>query len=845
MPLKTLYLIDANAFCYRAFYAVRSLSTSYGQPTGAIYGFLNILNKILKEKKPDYLGVCFDVSRRTFRQKKFAEYKIHRPPMPDGLVSQIPWIKSIISAYGITICEMEGFEADDVIATLAVKAKAMGIPVVIVSGDKDILQLVSDGISVLSPHKDGDILYDEKKVTERFGVGPEKIADIIALMGDATDNIPGARGIGEKTAVELIRAFGSVEALLRQAQNIKQEKIKKAVFESAEIIKLSRELAVLDRCVSLDVEPDKLTVAAADTAELFSIFKQLEFKGLLKTVAQEEKEADDAALENVDDDALKALIKLAGELALYGLKADELVFSLQDKIFSVAHPGKNLKSMLADSALKKTGYDLKKSAGLLSREDVALRGFYFDVMIAAHLVNPAKSDYALTDIILEHLDRRVSAAMGNARALSLILELKPVLERQLRGKLLEELFVTLEMPLAEVLAEMEQSGVKLDLEALRELSRDIEKRLVKLIDEIYEASGTQFNINSPKQLREILFEKLKLPVGRRSKTGPSTDEEVLRGLADKHRLPALLLEYRQLTKLKNTYIDALPALVDVKTGRLHTCFNQTATETGRLSSSNPNLQNIPIKTDIGRNIRRAIIASSADYRLLSCDYSQVELRILAHLSRDEALISAFKSGEDIHKATAGLIYGIAENDVDELMRQTAKRVNFGIIYGQTSYGLSRDLGIPIDEAQVFIDAYFARYPRVKEYIERQINKAQKEGFVTTLLGRRRYIPEINNKNQGLRQFAERQAVNTPIQGTAADLIKMAMIQIHGLLKAKSLRAKMVLQVHDELVFDLPLEELKQVAALACERMENVLELLVPIKVDIKTGKNWLEMESCK
>ncbi|MDP2905013.1 MAG: DNA polymerase I [Candidatus Omnitrophota bacterium] len=845
MPVKTLYLIDANAFCYRAFYAVRALSTSYGQPTGAIYGFLNILNKILKEKKPDYLGVCFDVSRQTFRQKKFAEYKINRPPMPDGLVSQIPLIKKIISAYGITICEKAGFEADDVIATLAVKAKAKGIPVVIVSSDKDILQLVSDGISVLSPHKEEDILYDEKKVTERFGVGPDKITDIIALMGDDTDNIPGARGIGEKTAVELIRTFGSVEELLRQAQNIKQEKTKKIVSESADIIRLSRELAVLDSNVDLDIEPDKLAVGSADTAELFKIFKQLEFKNLLKTVAQVEKETDEIVLQAVDDDALKALIKSAGELAIYGAKADELVFSVGDKIFSVARPGKNLKSMLAEPALKKTGYDLKKAAGSLAREGIALGGFYFDVMIAAHLVNPAKSDYTLTDITLDYLDRQVGAAISGGRALSLILELKPVLERQLREKKLEVLFSTLEMPLAEVLAEMEQVGVKLDLEALRELSRDIEKRLVKLIDAIYEASGEQFNINSPKQLREILFVKLKLPVGRRSKTGPSTDEEVLRGLADKHRLPALLLEYRQLTKLKNTYIDALPALVDESTGRLHTCFNQTATETGRLSSSNPNLQNIPVKTDIGRNIRRAIIASSADYRLLSCDYSQVELRILAHLSADEALISAFKSGEDIHRATAGLIYGIAEKDVDDLMRQTAKRVNFGIIYGQTSYGLSRDLGIPLDEAQIFIDAYFARYPRVKEYIEREINKAQKDGFVATLLGRRRYIPEINNKNQGLRQFAERQAVNTPIQGTAADLIKMAMIQIHGLLKDKSLRAKMVLQVHDELVFDLPLEELKQVAALARQSMENVLELKVPVRVDIKSGRNWLEMEEYK
>ena len=433
--------------------------------------------------------------------------------------------------------------------------------------------------------------------------------------------------------------------------------------------------------------------------------------------------------------------------------------------------------------------------------------------------------------------------MDNQNAISLIRELKPKLESQLRDKSLLGLFTDIEMPLIDVLVDMELNGIKLDLKVLKELSQDIEKRLIKLIEDIYAISGTQFNINSPKQLRNILFDRLKLPVVKRSKTGPSTDEEVLRNLATKHHLPALLLEYRQLMKLKTTYIDTLPELVDPKTGRVHTSFNQTATETGRLSSSNPNLQNIPIKTDIGRKIRQAIIASSEEKYLLSCDYSQVELRILAHLSKDKNLISAFKKDQDIHKATASLIYGLDENEIADSMREVAKRVNFGIVYGLTAYGLSRDLGIAVDEAQGFIDAYFLRYPQVKEYIQGQIKKAQKNGFVTTILERRRYIPEINNKNQNIRQFAERQAVNTPIQGSASDLIKLAMIEIHKQINTRTLEAKMILQIHDELVFDVPKQELKESVEIIKDKMENVLKLDVPIKVEIKIGKNWSRMLS--
>ena len=845
MGEKTLYLIDATAFCYRAFYALPELLTSFGQPTNAVYGFINILNKILKEKKPDYLAVCFDVSRDTFRQKKFAEYKIQRPAMPEGLFSQIPLIKLIILAYRIPLFEKEGFEADDIIATMAKKAKKEGLSTVIVSSDKDILQLVDDKTEVFSPYKDEGVIYDRKKVLERFGVEPQKISDIMALMGDKVDNIPGVPGIGEKTAVRLISDFGSLERLLKNIDNLKQEKIKKAITDNIAQLNLSKELTALNEDVDIDFALEKLKIVEPDFKELFRLFKHLEFKRFLNDLPQEEDREPDAELTALEDRELKNIVHRGDELSLYGAFADDLIFCAKGEFFRIKRRGENLKNILEDPQVKKISHDLKKIKISLAKENIGLEGLHFDTMIAAYLVDPSKSGYALTDIAWDYLGIPSGKTIDNRKAVELILQLKPKLEKELHKKSLFNLFSTLEMPLVEVLAEMELNGIKLDLKVMEKLSADIEKRLIGLINDIYEMSGTQFNINSPKQLREILFVKLKLPVVKRSKTGPSTDEEVLRALAAQHKLPALLLEYRQLMKLKTTYVDTLPQLIDKNTGRIHTSFNQTGTETGRLSSSNPNLQNIPVKTEIGRNLRRAIISSGPKNYLLSCDYSQIELRILACLSKDENLTLAFKKNKDIHRATASLIYGLDEASVTDEMREVAKRVNFGIIYGLTSYGLSRDLGIPVAQAQDFIDTYFLRYPKVKEYIQEQVLKAQKNGFVTTLLGRRRYIPEINNKNQAIRQFAERKAINTPVQGSASDLIKLAMLKIHDEIHTRNLKAKMILQIHDELVFDVSHEELKELAELVRERMENVLQLDVPIKVDIKFGGNWLEMEAIK
>ncbi len=845
MLKKNLFLIDATAFCYRAFYGLSGLATSGGQPTNAVYGFLNILNKIIREQKPDYLVCCFDISRDTFRLKKFADYKMQRAAMPDSLVSQIPLIKEIIEAYRIPIFQKPGFEADDLIAELARIAAAKNLQVTIVSSDKDILQLVNNNIAVFNPYKNGGQLYNSAKVKEFLGVAPEMVSDMIALMGDAADNIPGVPGIGEKNAQRLILEFGTLDKLLKNISQVKVEKIRAAIVAHQAQIKLNQTLIKLEEKVGLNLDLKSAQLKAPDYLALSGIFKRLEFKKLLKTLPVANAPADEIKLHDCTANQLKSLFEGVKELAIFGNNGADLSFALRGKFFSINQAKKELLPMVANLKIKKIGHDLKKLKVVLFKEGWNLEGLSFDTMIAAYLLNPARSSYALEDLALEYLEEFISQEeIKSEQALALVVKLEPILALALVEKDLFELFSNLEMPLVSVLAKMEEAGIKLDLDLLKNLSREIEKRLIKLISDIYESSKTQFNINSPKQLGQVLFEKLGLPVIKKTKTGPSTDEEVLKRLATQHALPLFLLEYRQLTKLKNTYVDALPRLVSFKTGRVHTSFNQTGTQTGRLSSSNPNLQNIPVKTEIGSKIRQAIIATDKFSCLLSCDYSQIELRVLAHLSGDETLVKAFHANQDVHRLTASLIYCVDESAVENKMREVAKRVNFGIIYGQSAFGLSKDLEIPLKQAQDFIDAYFLRYPKVQAYIDTQIQKAKNDGFVTTFLGRRRYLPEINSKNMGLRQFAQRQAVNTPIQGSASDLIKLAMIKISKVLEEKKLKARMILQIHDELVFDLPLEELKILSVLVKAQMEQVMELNVPLKVDLKTGKNWLEMSAC-
>lgn len=887
MPKKRLFLIDGNSFCYRAYYAIRGLTNSKGQPTNAIYGFITMLNKIVKDNSPDMLAVAFDLKGPTFRHKKFEEYKIHRKPMPDDLVSQMSHIKELVRAYSIPLYEVQGYEADDVLATLAKKAEERDIDTFIVTGDKDALQLVNSNIKVYSTHKDG-FIYDAARVKETYGVDPERMIDIMSLMGDATDNIPGVKGIGEKTAVELIGEFGSLDNLLKNVDKVKSESRKKMLKDNIDMARLSRDLAVLDTEVPIKIDFKELELKEPDNEKLAELFREFEFKSLLRDVTPREKL--ESIYELIDDK--KKFESLVGKLK--GLKefvfdfettspdpmlADPVGVSFSWKIGEACYVPmnkyldrdevlKSLKPVFEDAKIKKTGQNIKYEYIVLANCGIHLAGIAFDTMVASYLLNPSKLNHNLEDISLEYLNHKMTTPIeeliGKGKTAitmdkvdvdkvcryccedsDVTLRLKSILEKEISEKDLDILLYNVEMPLVEVLAIMEINGVSIDKDYLNDLSKEMAGKLDRLTERIYKIAGEEFNINSPKQLSKILFEKLKLPIIKKTKTGISTNEEVLIKLASTHELPQELLAYRELAKLKSTYVDSLPLLINPKTGKVHTSFNQTVTATGRLSSSDPNLQNIPIRTEEGRKIRKAFTAGAKDNLLLSADYSQIELRIVAHLSGDKCLIDAFREGRDIHAFTASLVLGIEEKDITSQMRSMAKTVNFGIIYGMSPYGLSQSLKIDVNKAKDFIDAYFDRYPDVRQYLEGLISEAREKGFVTTLLGRRRYIPEINSPDMRIRQFAERTAVNTPIQGSAADIIKVAMIAINEKLTKENLGTKMTLQVHDELVFDVPKKELRSAAEIVKDGMEKVIKLKVPVEAHIEVGSNWLEQEKYK
>lgn len=884
---KLLFLIDGNSFCYRAFYAIRDLSNSKGRPTNAIYGFVNMLNKLLKEHRPDYIAVSFDLKAPTIRHKIFKEYKIHRKPMPDELVEQIPVIKEIIKAYNIPIYEMEGYEADDILATLAKEAERQGILTYIVTGDKDALQLINVYIKVYNTHKDGYI-YDEGTVKEKFGVPPGKIRDLLALMGDKSDNIPGVPGIGEKTAVELILEFGSIENLYEKIDMVSSSAKRELLLNYKEQVNLSKELATLDCNVPLKIDLEALKIKQPDRERLLGLFKELEFRSLIAQLSSGERLKADYKIITTKQglDELISKLKLRkifafdfettsedpmiAELVGVSFCWEEAVawyipfISPDGKVLDVHRALERLRPLFEDEDIKKIGQNIKYEKIVLANYNIQLNGIHFDTMVASYLLNPSKLNHNLGDISIEYIGYKmidITELIGKGKSQTTLanvpvekvsryccedsdvtFRLSNILTRELSNKGLEKLFREVELPLIDVLTQMELNGVCLDTDFLTKMSADIQKKLDQITQDIYEIAGCEFNINSPKQLQEILFTKLKLPAIKRTKTGISTDEEVLRKLASQHSLPAALLEYRELSKLKSTYVDALPKLLNPKTHRVHTSFNQTVTATGRLSSSNPNLQNIPVKTELGRKIRKAFVPQHRDSYIVSADYSQIELRILAHLSKDRNLMEAFRQERDIHNHTASLIFGVSEDEVTSQMRSQAKAVNFGIVYGMSAYGLSRELNIEPKMAQEFIDAYFERYPDVKVWIDTQIKEAKQKGYVITLLNRRRYIPEINSQNNSIRQFAERTAINTPIQGSAADLIKLAMINIHRRLYSENMHSMMILQVHDELVFETPQDELDGLISLVKKNMEDVMRLSIPIKVNIAVGKNWLELK---
>jgi DNA polymerase-1 len=845
-----------------------------------------MLLKVIKEESPDLLAIAFDPKGPTRRHQEFKEYKAHRPPMPRDLVPQVPYIHKLVEAFRIPVFVRDGQEADDVIATLARRAEADGMDVTIVTGDKDILQLIGPHIRVYDTLKEK--VYEPADVEERFGVPPDRVIEVMGLMGDAADNIPGVPGIGEKTARALIQEYGTIENLLAHTDAVKKPKLQKSLREFAHLARLSRDLALLRHDVPLEVDYEKLKIKPPDDAVLLGLLKELEFTTLLKYVAQEHGEEADyrSVLEETDLQALLNALSDAEEFcfdtettSLDPLQAELVGISFAIKPFQACylpvghdysgapkqlsrdHVLSVLKPVMENPSIRKVGQNIKYDLLVLDQYGITVRGISFDTMIASYLLNPGKPSHSLDAIALEYLNYKTmtyeevtgtgkkqisfsavdvnTAARYSGEDADIALRLKQKLAPLLLEQNLDKLFRDIEMPLMEVLADMERTGVKVDSAFLNAMSRKLEKEIAGIEKTIYELAGTEFNINSPKQLADILFVKLQLTPVKRTKTGFSTNVDVLEALAHLHPLPAEILRYRTLAKLKSTYIDALPTMINPKTGRLHTSLNQTVTATGRLSSSDPNLQNIPIRTDVGREIRKAFIAEPGS-GLLSADYSQIELRVLAHMSGDPALILTFQKDEDVHTRTASEIFGLPPEEITPEMRRKAKAVNFGIIYGISAFGLAQDIGVSNTEAKRYIDNYFARYPKVREFIDGTIHSAKTRGYVTTLFERRRFIPELASSTAAVRSFGERTAVNTPIQGTAADLIKLAMIRINALLSSRSLRSKMILQVHDELVFEVPDEEIEPMKLLVRKEMEGVLTLSVPIKVDIGTGKNWDE-----
>jgi DNA polymerase-1 len=884
-----LFLIDGSSYIFRAFYAVGHLSNSKGLPTNAIFGFTQMLLKVLKERQPDYLAVTFDSKAPTFRSKVYKDYKANRPSMPEGLVPQIPYIKKITRGYRIAILEMDGYEADDLIGTVAKKV-GPEVDIVIITGDKDILQLVNDRIQVYDTMKEKKFGLEE--VVQRFGVHPEQLVEVMGLAGDAIDNIPGIPGIGEKTAIQLIKNYGSVENLLTHVEEIPQKRLKENLKTHGDLARLSRQLATIYTDVPIFYQLKDFSLSPPDLKTLKEIFKELEFNKLLRGF-QEEGESLPTTQDYrliTDQNGFLVLIqnlKKATTFSIdlettspYPMRADLVGISLsyvphQAFYIPVGHRQQKtndqlplpwvvdqLKPILEDREIKKVGQNIKYDWIVLKRYGIDLQGILGDTMIASYLLNPTKHHHNLGEIAQEHLDRSVTnykevvgsgtkavtfdqIEIEKARDYScedadITLQLSHLLFLKLKEEGFKDLFDQVEMPLVMVLAKMEMNGVKIDLDLLQEYSKEIEAQLQQKMDRIYGLAGEVFNINSSQQLGKILFDKLKLPVVKKTKTGISTDVEVLTKLSLQHELPFEILGYRNLTKLKSTYIDALPKLIHPKSGRVHTSYNQTVTATGRLSSSDPNLQNIPIRGEEGGRIRQAFIPEKG-WSIVSGDYSQIELRLLAHLSQDQTLIKAFQNDEDIHARTASEIFGVPIEKVTPPMRREAKVINFGIVYGMSPYGLSQQLGTEPKIAQAYIDEYFKKYSGVQTYIEKSLEEARQKGYVITLLRRRRYLPDIHSSAAAIRQASERMAINTPLQGTAADIIKIAMIRIQNRIEELNLFTKMIMQVHDELVFEIPEEELQKAISMIQNEMETVMELSVPLKVSLHSGKNWAEV----
>jgi DNA polymerase-1 len=915
MSKKLLFLLDGMALAYRAHFAFINsrLKNSEGIPTGPIMGFANTLAKMLEEEKPTHIAVAWDTHAPTFRHKKDEEYKAQRPPQPEELKIGIPLIKEMVKAWGIANIEQDGYEADDIIGTIANGANADDVDVMLVTPDKDFMQLVHDHVKMMKPDNNngGFNIIDREGVREYFGVYPEQVIDVLAMIGDTADNIPGVPGIGKKGAPKLIEKYGSLEAALEDAPNIKGKRAREGLMEHAEQALHAKYMVTIKTDVPNTQDWEELEWEGADNKELGLFFKRMEFRTLTKKFLGEEgpsasKEGDqvdlfgsfkeEAPMQELDEEQVQyelvnTLERLQKVTELFK-KEQAFCFDTETDspdpvsaqlvgISLTATPGTgyyipvNVENGLDEKEVMEVirplfeqpdttiiAHNYKFDYLMLLRAGLEIKGRPFDTMIAAYLIDAnqrlkmdelAKSLLNYKPVPIENLigKGRKQISMADLKSeevylyacedTDITLRLYEILNKRLKEDELEEIAYTVDYPLMEVLADMEFKGVKLDTEMLSEFSKELETDLRKLEKQIYEKAGEEFNINSPQQLGTILFEKLELPAGKKTKTGQySTAESVLTKLAARYEIPSLILDYRQLTKLKSTYVDALPDLINPDTGRIHTDFNQSVAATGRLSSSNPNLQNIPIRTPRGREIRKAFIAEE-NYKIMSADYSQVELRVIAHISQDEAMITAFKNGEDIHARTAKEIFNLDSlNEVTPEHRRKAKEVNFGIPYGVSAYGLASRLGIENDEGKEMIDQYFERFPSILDYMNETKEFALEHGFVKTLLGRRRYIPDIKSGNWNVRGFAERMAINMPIQGTAADIIKLAMINIHHWLKEQNKKSRMLLQVHDELIFEIHESEMGDVPAKINELMETAVALAVPLKVESGIAENWLE-----
>jgi len=889
-----LMLVDGNSILNRAFYGLQGpqlLATSDGLYTNAVFGFINIIIKYLEEEQPDYICVAFDLKAPTFRHLKYEEYKAKRKGMPEELAVQVPVIKDVLDAMNIKRLEIEGYEADDILGSLSLCAEKEGMQVIIITGDRDALQLVSSHTRVKIPTTKGGKNqtdeYDYNAFVEKYGILPEQFIDVKGLMGDQSDNIPGVPGIGEKTALSLIKQFGSVENLYERIDEVERKSVRQKLEDNKELAFMSKKLATIERNIPCISNMEEYRRKPFDSDKLYKIFTRLEFKSFIEKYGLGERKVAVSSLSSVEcvknlEDVKSVIegITKAGSCSVFYLM--DKVDSFSNKLVGMAlswgsentyyvhlcgsiHEDEflsEMKNILEDAAISKYGHDIKNLITYLRTKGIRLNGLAFDSMIAAYIIDPSRSTYTVSQLANEYLNMDLEAIehlsgkgknfvpfgqipvekLSDTAGLHAVavFNLKEKLDSILEANGQKKLYYEIELPLIEVLSEMEYWGFKVNIDELKEYSYELEERINIITEEIYSMAGEEFNINSPKQLGVILFEKLGLPVIKKTRTGYSTDAEVLDQLSSRHEIVSKILEYRQLVKLKSTYAEGLLNVVNPSTGRIHSSFNQTVTATGRISSTEPNLQNIPVKLEMGRKIRKVFVAEDNNFILTDADYSQIELRILAHITGDENMIEAFKNNEDIHTTTASRVFGVPADSVTPLMRSKAKAVNFGIVYGIGEFSLSKDLGISRKEAKRYIDGYLDKYPGVRQYMHDIVEQGKKNGYVTTIFNRRRYLPELKSTNYNIRAFGERIAMNTPIQGSAADVIKIAMVKVYRALKERKLRSRLILQVHDELIVETFADEKESVEEILKECMENAVNLKVPLNIDIKSGKSWYE-----